>query len=365
VRRLACSAVVLASVGTALCSSLPPPSLPPQEVAWLEVWPLLRHVSDYATSLGISSEFPPVVGEKPIETPVIPVRELKFAPGSRLVFRGEAFAKANEVVILAKRITVQGQERAVITWSRGPTPLPSPPPRGTAVPGAAGTGEGLAGTPGADGEDGNPGYRGADAPTVYIVVGSVEGPGIDIDVRGGEGGIGGKGQNGGTGGNGTPGVRGQSVAIRIPSAPHGFPPTMGTSDVFTTCARPPGPGGSGGGGGKAGNGGIGGVGGRGGSVLLVVLDRSASTFFRVLADGGKGGSGGPPGEPGAKGKPGPPGMGAVGCPEASSQQTAVEVGGAGTAVDRPGAGGPDGTPGQYVFTKVPRETFDRIFSPKQ
>jgi hypothetical protein len=176
-----------------------------------------------------------------------------------------------------------------LEWLSPLSPSTTPPPRKRALDGYAGRIDGEAGGRGTDGEPGNPGYRGASAPTLTIIVGKITGGILTIDLRGQDGGPGGDGQDGGNGGAGNKGRRGVDNALG--------------------CSRGGDRGGDGGKGGAGGPAGIGGDGGDGGSIVILAQDPNALDHIRVFNAAGKPGK---PGNPGNPGQGGPPGDGADG-----------------------------------------------------
>jgi hypothetical protein len=308
-----------------------------------------------------------VKGQTPFPDPVLYASKIVFHPGSTLVFTNSG-GDRNEIYIVAQSIVVEssGQPSATgnnsaiptITWFRDDTSNRVVPSVGLAPPGTIGGGSGAPGTPGAEGAIGNPGYPGRNAPTLYLIVGSIVGQ-VGIDLRGQVGGVGGVGQTGGTGG---PGLFGRPAASQL---------------VF--CASGGGDGGRGGDGGKGGKGGTGGRGGSGGSLIVAssqnVLDgllsanlsdlsTSASTllssaspsntlersrgvlWFSLLGgDGGKGGEGGTGGL-GGPGGDGGPGSGPC---SGGRHGPPGDVGHVGDKGDD----GPAGNPGTFAVVPLP------------
>jgi hypothetical protein len=233
---------------------------------------------------------------------ILAAEEIVFEAGSLLTFSRKAISQG-EVFLVARRLVIEGvmptpaaagtrtaSHLPVVTWERLPLASSVPPMRVEAGRGRPGVEEGEPGGAGENGQDGNPGYAGADAPTLYVFVKEVVGPGLFLDFQGQAGGPGGVGQKGGEGGPGGPG----SPAVQ---------------SLFE-CSRGPGLGGAGGGGGSGGPGGPGGQGGAGGMIVIVSvanLQISVLQLLKPVVNGGEGGVGGEGGQGGSGGRGGPEG----------------------------------------------------------
>lgn len=265
-------------------------------------------------------------GTSPIEEPVIGARRVVLRDGTKLIV-GRGDPGESGVSILANELVLEG--KAEIIWAPRPLAGEVPPPRAKAANGAPGRGEGADGGPGDNGEAGNVGYAGRNAPPVNLVVGSILGPGsLVVRLQGQDGGEGGRGQDGGDGGPGSKG-------------------TPASSSAFD-CKRGPGKGGNGG---KAGNGGPGGRGGSAGNGSdLTVYGADEAGVGKILAYL-NGGLGGKPGFPGSSGIPGLEG------PEGDSAQPWCRPAGRAGIRGAVGSPGPTGTPGSNgangTFSLVP------------
>ena len=236
-----------------------------------------REINQLGTTTVLTEEF--VVPDRPFPDAVLATKRLVFPPGSKLILQPEGGERV--IRIIADEVIVE--DGAVLTWARPTAPVGIPPDRGEAPAGLPGKGPGMAGGPGLDGDAGNRGLSGRDAPTVILLVGQFNKRDLIVDLRGGPGGVGGRGQDGGLGG---PGANG-APAIAGP----------------TGCDRQPSAGGDGGPGGAAGPGGPGGTGGDGGVFQLISADpKDATDDLKVYVAGGDPGGSGPPGDPGHGGR---------------------------------------------------------------
>jgi hypothetical protein len=329
---ICCAAASRSIVPLAAQLPLPPPpppggrvQPPTKELEAPQILEAMRLVRSY-TSLGLSPSFV-VEKQRAWEQSVLAADTIVFGPDSQLVFLGGGGDKAN-VYIVARRIRVEGNGRAVVTWARPPV-LPVPEVVGKAAPGAIGEQEGAPGRAGATGQPGNPGFPGRSAPTIYIFATQIDGV-LAVDLRGQDGGSGGRGQAGGDGGAGRKG-------------------TSGVSSPFD-CSRGGGNGGDGGNGGRGGQGGTGGRGGDGGTVIIAGPGASVLGLFdhlELALNGGKGGPGGPGGIPGAAGESGQGGNGSAFCGGGNAGRP-----GAPGPPAPPGATGPDGVAGIPTFTRL-------------
>lgn len=232
----------------------------PQKLSGPEITDALQLARTYSNDI-----FPQFVVDKarPFNQRALPVRELIFNPGSKLILTG-SFGDRSDRYIIAETIKILGgREKPSITWERD-VPLPDAPEIGTAPSGYPSGGDGSPGTAGTDGQVGNPGFPGRNAPTLYIFVHNIEAqnigePALMIDLRGQDGGTGGPGQRGGDGGNGRAGRPGVSSAFDCRSG-----------------------GQIGGAGGNGGNGGRGGPGGRGGNGGVLIIASVSSTTSKYL-----------------------------------------------------------------------------------
>lgn len=273
-----------------------------------------------------------------LEQDLLYTKELIFEAGSRLVL----INPGNVVRIRADKITVKGSG-AIITWNRPEAPTEIPAGRGKAPDGIFGRAEGARGGNGLDGEAGNPGLNGRDAPQLVLAFHDLDGKNLRIDYRGSDGGAGGRGQDGGDGGAGGPGLPGRSA---LP---------------FAICKPPPGRGGDGGMPGRGGAGGDGGRGGIGGTVMVITPDLGdVKEDLLVFASGGAGGLPGPSGSSGAKGKGGPGGMPSASCPRSG------QPGSEGPANPQPapsGQAGAAGVNGDYILVPLSTESSTQLFQP--
>jgi hypothetical protein len=250
----------------------------------------LNSVLTFTTKIGTSPLYE-VTGDQPFSGQALAADTIVFKPGSQLRFVGGSGDRSNRYIV-AQRIIVQGSTSPPrITWASDDYQR-LPPTLGKAGFGHLSGSEGVKGGSGEPGTLGNPGYAGRNAPTVYVVVGRIQGAPIIVDLRGQDGGTGGQGQAGGDGG---PGRSGEAAS----------------NSVFG-CSRGGGDGGDGGDGGNGGNGGTGGAGGSGGTLIVVgregLVEELSETFLVNLPPGNPG----PGGEPGPKGIGGPPGEGGSG-----------------------------------------------------
>ncbi len=285
------------------------------------------------TEFGLQPEYH-VRGTEVWEAPVLSASLIIFHPDSRLVFAGSG-GDRNERYIIARTIRVLPSQTfspqpPTITWQYERAVTRSSAPVGKAAPGAAGSLEGGNGGPGTDGLSGNPGYPGRSAPTLYVVVGRIEGGALAVDLKGEAGGSGGEGQQGGEGGFGR---TGRNAVANV----------LG-------CLAAGGNGGTGGPGGAGGRGGTGGRGGNGGTFILAapvgVVSRAAQAF-RADVSPGPGGTGGGPGAGGAAGQRGLGGSGSGPC-AGGAPGSEGKPGPAGTA----GEEGPPGVPGVFGATAL-------------
>ncbi len=231
---------------------------------------------------------------------------------------------------------VIGTPTAAVAWRRpsGPTPpmADDPSKNGRSYSGvhtADGSRNGLRGGDGLDGDPGQGGAGGIDAPNLEVWAKRLTAM-PDIDLNGEDGVKGGRGQRGGRGGNGARGAPGEWYwAFGI------------------HCWKSPGHGGNGGNGGRGGRSGAGGDGGRGGNVSIGVLEGTlASTVtaraFRIKNQGGQAGRGGDGGTGGSGGAGGTFGNdyhdGELVCGDG--------INGTPGAQGQPGPAGPDGRVGQ-------------------
>jgi hypothetical protein len=288
------------------------------------------------TEVGLSASFE-VEGERFFDGRVLAAETIIFQPGSRLVLAGERGDRENRYIV-ARTIKILNGTPPVVTWVRPSSNDEVPPVSGAAPSGSIGGGEGSEGTPGATGQTGNPGFPGRSGPTVFLIVGRVEGGPLHIDIRGQSGGRGGEGQRGGEGGPGRAGRPGVSSIIDCRSG-----------------GQNGGPGGRGGDGGK---GGPGGRGGNGGTLIVMSTEASLRRIQTVLQADVGGGDGGP-GGPG--GKPGPGGPGGLGG-SGSGLCQGGQMGSAGLqgAAGFDGDGGPPGTRGLFGQAVLTEQQLARV-----
>lgn len=276
------------------------------------------------TEVGLSASFE-VEGERLFDGPVLAADTIIFHPGSRLVLAGERGDRESRYIVARSLKILSGSGPAIITWQRPPVTDQVPPVGGAAPSGSVGGGEGSEGTLGAAGQTGNPGFPGRSGPTVFLIVGRVEGGPLKIDLRGQDGGPGGEGQRGGEGG---PGRAGRAAVASI-----------------IDCRSGGENGGRGGQGGSGGKGGPGGRGGNGGTLIVMSTEttlRRLQAAVQVEITGGDGGPGGSGGKPGPGGPGGLGGSGSGFC-QGGNMGPAGPTGVAGSGGDR----GPDGTAGVF------------------
>lgn len=275
-------------------------------------------------------------GTSPIEESVVGARRVILRDGTKLIV-GRGYLGESSVTIFANELVLEGS--AEIIWAPRPLAGEIPPPRAKAANGAPGRGEGADGGPGDNGEAGNVGYAGRNAPPVNLVVGSIVGPGsLVVRLHGQDGGEGGRGQDGGDGG---PGAKG----------------TPASSSAFD-CKRGPGRGGNGG---KAGNGGPGGSGGSAGNGSdLTVYSANEAGVRKILAflNGGSGGEPGLSGAPGTPGREGPEGDRAP--PWCQSAGRAGQPGVIGSPGPK-GTPGSDGANGTFSVVPLSVDQVDGLF----
>jgi hypothetical protein len=185
-------------------------------------------------------------------------------------------------------------------------------------------------------------------PTLEIWTTNVIG-GVNIDLRGQQGGNGGKGGNGQFGGGG----QGGSTAIAGTD-------TSWTGVPYAICVQQPGLPGDGGRGGNAGCGGDGGDGGNGGFVKIFYTSGVNVAALPTMLQGGKGGN---PGSPGNPGKGGAAGLLAINVPLACGTSQNAQVGPDGDAcrggdnkggISQIGNPGADGSLKTYLVKNIPQ-----------
>ncbi|WP_162820802.1 hypothetical protein [Microvirga calopogonii] len=281
-----------------------------------------------------------ISGERRWDGFFVGVEKIQFEPGAKLVFTQKAMNMGGDLYILAKEIiSVSQTNPGTITWER--PPLDVPPAKGSATAGGGYPGDDRAGNPGSNGDIGNMGYRGADAPRLTLVAQKTTGP-VLVRMDGANGGQGGKGQTGGRGG---PGGNGHPA-----------------SQDLVNCRRGAGDGGPGGKGGDGGPGGPGGTGGNGGTFTVITAADNvalATTLFRVTLTPGAGGTGGPAGDPGLGGDGGQGGQEAL--PWCRGNGSAGPTGPAGApgAVGKPGVAG---VAGNYLVGALGPTDVDRVLT---
>jgi len=221
-----------------------------------------------------------------------------------------------------------------------PNWLPIPP---GPFPKAADGGDGYAGG------RGGTGAQGMDGPTVEIWTTNLIG-GVNIDLRGQQGG------NGGKGGNGQFGGAGQGGSSAVPGTD-----TSWTGVPYAVCVQQPGIPGDGGRGGNAGCGGDGGDGGNGGFVKIFYTSGVNTAALTTMLQGGKGGNPGNPGNPGQGGKGGPL---AINIPLACGTGQNAQDGPPGDAcrggdqkggISQVGSAGADGSVTAYLVKNIPSD----------
>lgn len=249
-----------------------------------------KQVKESVSLIGLTKEII-VTGDMLYDSYFIGAETIQFKSGARLIFSDKALATRNNLIIAAKNIVNEDQQKpGVITWARGDGPVSAPPQSGQAPGGADGNNSGVSGSAGANGAQGNSGIAGKDAPNLTLFFISATGAPPVIDLRGQPGGQGGQGQQGGDGGNGHEG-------------------SPASSSLYE-CTSGAGHGGNGGSGGSGGLGGRGGDGGRGGTTTIVTLPEAFPAVLQFIradvsggdgGDGGDGGNGGNGGDGGAQG----------------------------------------------------------------
>ena len=269
-------------------------------------------------------------------------KRIEFHPGATLIFTGQA-AERGRLFILTEEIVSVDQERPGSITYASSVPQTAPN-KGTAQAGTDnGNREGSRGGDGQKGEDGDAGYPGMTAPSLTMVVGSLEGP-LNVEFVGGTGGAGGVGQHGGRGGGGG----------------YGNPASQSAFE----CKRGAGDGAPGGNGGDGGRGGRGGVGGSGGTFTLITTDEAYPTTTRLLRVDVSGGEGGQPGVGGNSGS------GGSGGHKGEPDKPWCEDDGRGGSSGAPGAAGPPGergatgTSGNYYVGSLSIEDIDRVLRPE-
>lgn len=267
-------------------------------------------------------------GTLTIAQPIFSAEEIKIGSGGKLLLDpgGE---DTKDFFIVTKKLTLpSSSDLAVIGWMRPSRPAP-PPTQERAPSGTDGRGAGQNGLPGKAGQNGEPGIGGAPAPHLTIIVLEMNGNGLQIDLRGGDGGRGGVGQAGGNGGHGARGNSAKTAWVEFLGA-----------KTHAGCAAGPGRGGNGGDAGVGGQGGIGGNGGPGGDFRIVASKELGDKFFdtsMIDVSSGAPGLGGAGGEAGQPGRAGPEGKLASQC------DSAGRVGKPGKpAPDSNGSNGPPG-----------------------
>jgi hypothetical protein len=305
---------------------------PPPESVEAEGWLQNMHVPAAISRAGFNSEQDrKLVIRDRVKTglPVLWAQEIVFEEGSELEFTPEAVkAGGGRVSLIAGSITVKGDKRRGRVIARGGARVASAP---NAEYSALPQGNGHD-SRSADGTAGPEGEAGAE---VNVVALAVEGPGLEIDVAGGEGR---RGSPGMAGLDGKPGPQGSPARPAWYEGPFEKPIFLGY------CDTPPGRGGSGGHGGDGGKGGDGGAGGAGGSVTVVTPGPMAAGehFFVFRTRGGSGGEGGAGGTGGKGGPGGPEGRIAKDCPSQNGVGPAGPPGREGRA-GKPGTAGAAGT----------------------
>lgn len=291
---------------------------------------------------GLTPEYV-VTGDQSYDGYFLAAQTIRFKPGARLIFSEKALATRNNLIVAARTILSEDQERpGTISWARGDGPSQSPPMAGQAPGGTNGASDGASGGPGSNGSEGNPGIAGRAAPNLTVFMISASGAPPIFDLRGQNGGPGGTGQRGGDGGVGR----------------QGRPASSGPFD----CKRGAGRGGDGGSGGNGGLGGRGGAGGTGGTLTLVSVPDSFPTLLqlvRPITAGGEGGDGGPGG---ASGSGGPGGaQGAKALPFCKDEPSRRGNPGPNGQPGTKGVKGPAGVQGDLLYTTLTQQSFDRIF----
>jgi len=269
-----------------------------------------------------------VDGEKMWASPFLTVSKLTFKSGAKITFDHEVTRKNRNLFIFADEIVSEDQEHiGTIGWIDLPPSVPVAPGMGQSGADMAAQ-ESIAGGTGGPGPIGRTGEDGMSAPSLTILTKKLGG-GLQINLRGEDGGSGGPGGNGGTGGQGG----------------HGTP----ASQTMFDCRRGAGDGGPGGAGGAGGAGGDGGRGGNGGTFTLITSADSAAETSRLLlvdVSGGQGGAAGPGGKGGPGGQGGPGAQEAL--PYCHGNGNAGATGPAGQDASM-GSAGATGNPGAYYF----------------
>lgn len=315
----------------------PPKSIPPSSIAGEA-----KEVRESVSLIGLPKELV-ISGETLYDSYFVGAEVLRFKPGARLVFSDKALGTRKNLIVATRTIVNEDPGKpGIITWMRKSLAA-SPSLSGQAPAGSHGPSDGAAGGPGSNGARGNAGRDGGDAPNLTLFMVSATGAPPIIDLRGRPGGKGGTGQRGGDGGVGRQG-------------------SPASASLFD-CRSGAGYGGSGGAGGSGGLGGRGGDGGKGGTVTLVSMPSAFPALLQLVradvsgGDGGEGGDGGPGGAGGPGGSQGAPAL--PYCKDEPGRRGAN--GGAGQSGDK-GPKGSAGLQGDVMYTTLPPEAFDRLFS---
>lgn len=338
---------VVPMVSLALCLfALSATAQQPKQVPPSSILGDAKEVQESVSLIGLPKEFV-VSGDTPYDSYFLGAETIRFKPGARLIFSEKALKVRNNLIVAAKTIVSEDQQKpGIITWARGNGPATSPPQSGQAPGGPHGADDGQSGGPGSNGAQGNAGIDGQAAPNLSLFMISASGAPPIIDLRGQPGGDGGTGQRGGDGGVGH---QGRPASAQI-----------------YQCKSGAGYGGSGGAGGNGGQGGRGGIGGTGGTVTLVSLPTAFPALLQLVrtdvsgGDGGGGGAGGGGGSGGPGGAPGAPALPYCKA-EPTRHGTDGPVGQSGGKGDK----GAVGLQGDVNYTTLSPDAFNGIFSVKQ
>jgi hypothetical protein len=280
-----------------------------------------------------------VEGARSHAFPILVVKKIIFKSGASITFAEPTVFNSGFLMVSADEIVSEDSAKpGLIAWEKS---IPPPQPdRGSWSAGVDnGARELMRGGNGAAGPEGLPGVEGKAAPSLAVLVRSIQGS-IKVDLSGGIGGTGGRGGDGGRGGGGG----------------HGTPASQSMFD----CRRGGGDGGAGGNGGAGGTGGSGGRGGRGGNIILIAPTESLPAVTSAVSanvSGGEGGHEASGGNGGVAGQGGPGGTAARPFCGGGRAGPSGQPGHPG----HPGTRGAIGPSGAFLIGGVPISNFERIF----
>lgn len=143
-----------------------------------------KQVKESVALIGLTKEII-VTGDMLYDSYFIGAETIQFKSGARLIFSDKALATRNNLIIAAKNIVNEDQQK---TWSyyvdTRRRPLIRPPQSGQAPGGAHGNNSGVSGSAGANGAQGNPGIAGKNAPNLTLFFITATGAPPVIDLRG-------------------------------------------------------------------------------------------------------------------------------------------------------------------------------------